>query len=72
MSTETQMQKLLPILDEWMLTTFKIQQLESKGLNYDNSAHFQELIDLEFKLQSELTEQWMGIHQEQLLKAFNQ
>jgi hypothetical protein len=59
MITESQMEKIMPVLDEWMLTTLKIQQLQKKN----PSADVTHLMDIEYKLQTELTELWMGCNQ---------
>lgn len=64
MTTESGMLQLMPLVDDWMLTTLKIQQL-TKRVGYSKEI-MRELINLEYEQQSDLTNKWMELNKEKI------
>ena len=69
MTTESKMQLLMPLLDNWMLTALKIQQLQSRT-DY-SKVMMSELLKLEYLQQSDLTNEWLKLNEEKVKSILN-
>ena len=57
-------EKLMPVLDNWGLVNIKLNEL--RGTTFNDLAYYNSLLSIEFNLRIELFKEWKEINKEKI------